>query len=294
MEETFAGENFIPLQEGFKVNVRRVGTGEVKLLTLHGGPGLTHECFANFPENLNPYGVQVIFYNQLGSFYSDQPDDRRLWNMPRFVEELQQVIKELELDNCFVFAHSWGAMLLIDYLLKYETHFKGIIISGMSASFRKFKENITELRKQLPKEVLQELESLEKQGQEKSAAYQQLVFEHWLNLHYCSLKPWPEPLRQSWEHLSNPVLHELLGSNPFNYNGSASHWDRSDELEKIKIPALVVGGKADLVFEEDLKFMANQLQRGEYRVLPGEGHFCWWSEEKAFFETLRKFIAQHS
>ena len=40
----------------------------------HGGPGGTHEYWENFGEELADLGVQVHMYDQLGSFYSDQPD----------------------------------------------------------------------------------------------------------------------------------------------------------------------------------------------------------------------------
>ena len=101
-------EKYILLKEGYKVYTKTVGTGDIKLLTIHGGPGLTHECFANFPKNLNPEGVQVIFYDQVGSYFSDQPDDLSLWKMERFVDELHQVVQALDLENQFVFANSWG------------------------------------------------------------------------------------------------------------------------------------------------------------------------------------------
>ena len=62
-----AKEEYIQLKEGYKIYTKTVGEGDVKLLTIHGGPGLTHECFANFPASLNPKGVQGILYEQLGS-----------------------------------------------------------------------------------------------------------------------------------------------------------------------------------------------------------------------------------
>ena len=33
----------------------------------------------------------MIEYDQLGSFYSDQPKDSSLWTIDRFVEEVEQV-----------------------------------------------------------------------------------------------------------------------------------------------------------------------------------------------------------
>jgi proline iminopeptidase len=49
----------------------------IKVLLLHGGPGLTqlYECFDGFPNE----SIEYIYYDQLGSYYSDQPNDNSLW-----------------------------------------------------------------------------------------------------------------------------------------------------------------------------------------------------------------------
>ncbi len=53
------------------------GTNDsIHLLALHGGPGGNHEYWENFHDELLKQGldVQVHYYDQLGSWYSDQPD----------------------------------------------------------------------------------------------------------------------------------------------------------------------------------------------------------------------------
>ena len=288
-----SNEEYVSLSEGYKVFTKAVGEGDVKLLTIHGGPGLTHECYANFPEHLNPEGVQVVFYDQLGSFYSDQPEDSALWKMERFVDELHQVVQARQLQNQFVFANSWGAMVLIDYLLKYKTSFKGIVLSGMPARFQKFKENINALRAALPENEQRQLEQHEKDGNTANPEYQQLLFTYWFNRHYSMLQPWPEPLMQMLQHLSPQVLVSLFGGNVFNFDGPATVWDRSQELHKISTPTLLLGGKNDLVFEEDLKWMAESMPNARYFVSPTGGHFCWWDDENEVFEQIKRFTLEH-
>jgi proline iminopeptidase len=40
-----------------------------------------------------------IYYDQLGSYYSDQPNDNSLWTTERFVEEVEQVRIALGADS---------------------------------------------------------------------------------------------------------------------------------------------------------------------------------------------------
>ena len=35
------------------------------------------------------FGIEYYYYDQLGSAFSDNPNDTSLWNLPRFVEEVE-------------------------------------------------------------------------------------------------------------------------------------------------------------------------------------------------------------
>jgi proline iminopeptidase len=106
----------------FRVWTKRVGNAPTRrLLLLHGGPGATHECFEAFDSYLPAAGIEYYYYDQLGSFRSDQPDEPDLWELPRFVDEVEQVRQALGLDreNFFLLGHSWGGILAIEYALRY-------------------------------------------------------------------------------------------------------------------------------------------------------------------------------
>jgi proline iminopeptidase len=59
----------------------------IKVLLLHGGPGLTHELYECFDGYFPNESIEYIYYDQLGSYFSDQPNDNSLWTTERFVEE---------------------------------------------------------------------------------------------------------------------------------------------------------------------------------------------------------------
>jgi proline iminopeptidase len=98
----------------FKVWTKRFGNNpRIKVLLLHGGPAATHEYLESFEGFLPPEGIELIYYDQLGSAYSDQPKDEDLWTIDRFTDEVEQVRKALGLrpDNFYLLGHSWGGML---------------------------------------------------------------------------------------------------------------------------------------------------------------------------------------
>src|SRR6476619_3123987 len=98
-----AGIRLIPIQTpvgNFKVWTKRFGNNpRIKVLLLHGGPAFTHEYMECFESFFPQQGFEMIEYDQLGSYYSDQPTDSSLWTTERFVEEVEQVRKALGLNK---------------------------------------------------------------------------------------------------------------------------------------------------------------------------------------------------
>lgn len=112
-----AGVQRIEIDGGYHVWTRRVGHGPIVLLLLHGGPGCTHEYFECFESWLSPDEYTFYYYDQLGSFHSDQPEDTSLWNVERFRAEVEQVRVALGLEQFYLFGNSWGGMLGTEYAL---------------------------------------------------------------------------------------------------------------------------------------------------------------------------------
>ena len=120
------GARMIPIHTpkgDFHVWTKRFGNNPTaKLLLLHGGPAATHEYFEACDSYLPAAGIEYYYYDQLGSAYSDQPDEPELWQIDRFVDEVEQVRIALGLDagNFFLLGHSWGGILATEYALRYQ------------------------------------------------------------------------------------------------------------------------------------------------------------------------------
>jgi proline iminopeptidase len=156
------GVTMIPIEGGkYHVWTKRVGNGPIHMLTLHGGPGCTHEYMECFEDFLPQHGIKFHYYDQLGSHYSDQPDNPALWTVARFCDEVEQVRAGLALDNFYLYGHSWGGMLGIEYALKYQHQLKGLVISNMTASIASYVESINQIRAELPTQDLRILEKYE-------------------------------------------------------------------------------------------------------------------------------------
>src|SRR2546421_9887661 len=117
----------------FRVWVKRVGNNPgLRVLLLHGGPGATHEYLEACDSYLPAAGVEYYYYDQLGSGFSDQPADPSLWELDRFVDEVDQVRQALGLDaGSFVLCgQSWGGILGMEDALAHQEHLRGLVISN--------------------------------------------------------------------------------------------------------------------------------------------------------------------
>jgi proline iminopeptidase len=286
-----AGIQMIPVAGGkYRVWTKRVGAGKIKLLTLHGGPGATHECLECFEDFLPQAGIEFYYYDQLGSAYSDQPNDPSLWTLERFREEVEEVRDALGLEDFYIWGGSCGGMIGIEYALKYQRHLKGFILSNMTASIASYVEYVKRLRSQLPTAVIAVLDKYEAKGDFENPEYQAAMFEYVYAKHLCRLDPMPEPVQRTFKHLAAQVYSTMWGPNEFVVSGNLKDWDRWNDLSKIKVPTLVMGAEYDEMNPEDIKREGKLLPRSRVAICENGSHLSMWDDQETYFRHLLGFI----
>ena len=282
----------------FKVWTKRVGNNpKMKVLLLHGGPGVTHELYECFDGYFPAEGIEYIYYDQLGSYYSDQPDDNSLWTTERFVEEVEQVRKALKLDkdNFYLLGQSWGGILAMEYALKYQENLKGLIISNMVSSIPEYNQYAKEvLGPQMDPEVLKEVLEIEANNDFENPRYNELLFEHHYTEHILRmpLNEWPEAINRTFKHINPNIYVYMQGYSEFGISGDATlkNWDVKAELPKISVPTLTIGSKHDSMDPKHMEWMATQVQNGRFLYCPNGSHLSQYDDQKVYFEGLLKFI----
>ena len=291
------GITMVPIQTAkgtFHVWTKRFGNNpRIKVLLLHGGPAATHEYFECMENFLPPEGIEFIYYDQLGSAYSDQPKNKDLWTTERFVEEVEQVRQSLGLDesNFYLLGHSWGGILAMEYALKYQQHIKGLIISNMMASapdYAAYADNV--LAKQMDPAVLREVKALEAKGDYKNPRYLELLIPNFYAQHICRLKDWPDPVNRAFARLNNEIYVLMQGPSEFGLSGRLEKWDRKADLKNITVPTLVVGSKYDTMDPEHMKWMSTQVKNGSFLYCPNGSHLDMWDDQQVYMTGLVRFL----
>jgi proline iminopeptidase len=191
------GSKMIKVAGKYNVWTKKVGDGKIKVLLLHGGPGFSHDYMECYEDFLPKEGMEIYYYDQLGCGNSDAPADTSLWNIPRYVEEVEEVRKGLGLDNFYLVGHSWGGMLAMEYLHKYQSHVKGAVLSNMTAGIKGYIAYAAELKKKFftPRDIAV-FDSLDRLKQYDSPQYNDLLMNKLYTQVICRLplESWPEPL----------------------------------------------------------------------------------------------------
>ena len=282
----------------FKVWTKRVGNNpDMKVLLLHGGPGGTHEVFLCADGYLPAEGIEYIYYDQLGSYYSDQPSDTSLWTLDRFVEEVEQVRIALNLDknNFYLLGQSWGGILAMGYALKYQENLKGLIISNMMSSAPEYNQYAEEvLGPMLDPAILQEVKTIEANNDFSNPRYMEVLMDHYYPEHLLRLpiEQWPDAINRAFKHMNQEVYVYMQGFSEFGMTGDATlkDWDVSNDLSNISVPTLVIGATYDTMDPKHMEWMSKEVQDGRFLLCPDGSHLSQYDDQKVYFEGLIKFI----
>jgi proline iminopeptidase len=287
------GVQLIPIKTPkgtFNVWTKRFGTGKIKVLLLHGGPAMTHEYMECFESFFPQEGIQFYEYDQLGSHYSDQPNDDDLWRTERFVDEVEQVRQALGIDKFYVLGHSWGGILALEYALKHQDHLAGLVISNMVASIPRYDAYNKTLRAQLRPSLLDSLEKFEVKKDYHNPTYEGLVFKNYYSQHLLRMADMPDPVARSFKHVNQHVYELMQGPNEFKTAGRLLTWDRWNDLDKITVPTLMIGGQYDTMNPKDMEEMSHKVKQGNYLLCPQGSHMSMWDDQQTYFRGLIKFL----
>ena len=286
-----AGIRMVPVAGGkYKVWTKKMGTGPIKVLLLHGGPGFGHEYLEAMESFLPEAGIEMYYYDQLGCNNSDHPEDTSLWTLPRYLEEVEEVRRGLGLDKFVLYGHSWGGILAMEYALNYQQHLRGLVISNMTAGTQSYLKRTASIKLQLPPEKLAQLNALEAKQAYDSPEYEKIMMEDLYPRMICRTHPWPNSVDRAFAHANQTIYVQMQGKSEFLVTGNLKDWERWDRLHEIKVKTLTIGARYDEMDPEDMKKMATLMPNASSFICPNGSHLCMWDDQDFYFQHLLNFL----
>ena len=286
-------ELYLPFR-GYQTYVRIAGkrTGNKKpLLLLHGGPGSTHNYFELLDALAEEDGRELVMYDQLGcgrSFVEGHPE---LWTAETWAAELIQLRAALGLDECHMLGHSWGGMLLLDYVCHYaHSGVKSILLSSTLPSSRMWGEEQHRMIAELPEEMQRAIEAADAAGDYSSPAYRAANAEFMLRHAESAPGPdAPECLRRP-RKLGRESYRVGWGPNEFTPLGTLKDYDVTGELQSIREPALILSGGNDLCTPYIAKYMFDRIPDARWELFRTCRHMCFVEDTPRYTALLKEWL----
>lgn len=255
---------------GGKVWYRIVGSGnKTPLLLLHGGPGST----SYYLNPLRELGKDrpVIFFDQLGCGRSDRITDTTLMTLENYTDEVEQVRKALGLNEFYLYGHSWGTTLALEYYLKFPEGIKAIVFSSPLFSTDLWIKDADTLIASLPDSIQQIIKISEENKTYSSADYQRATafyYDHFLT----RVVQHSADLDSTDKTFGENVYEFMWGPSEFKATGNLKNYDRVSSLQTIKLPVLLICGEYDEARPTTVKYFQSLIPNSKLVIIKNSGH----------------------
>jgi proline iminopeptidase len=284
-------EKTMVFKEGFIKNnqvelyYKIMGKGK-PIVIVHGGPGFDHNSMLPMSELARE--AKVIFYDQRATGNSTGEANSDSITVDHFVQDLEQLRKQLKLKKINLIGHSWGSTLAMFYGIKYADHLESLILMAPSGAsieyFDRYFENIQKKTSPEDKRVIAQIEA--------STAFKNKDIDAFKKYYRISVKTffYDQSLtgKLNLNLGKNTVKNQLEVSNLLMKN--LGNFDIHEQLSAIKCPTLILHGDSDpLPFEMSYK-IHKHISQSKLVVLKNTGHFMFIESPDKLFSTIRDFL----
>ena len=279
------GEGYVAVPGG-KIWYRVVGTGPgTPLVVLHGGPGAPSYYMAS----LARLGTErpVIFYDQLGAGRSDRPTDTTLWQIPRFMAELDSLRVHLGLRKIHLLGHSWGTMLATDYLLAKPTGVQSVILASPVISTARWEADADTLIATLPDSIRRAIATNEAAGTYSAPAYQAAVQAYYAQ--FLTRRGGPD-IDSTFANFGADLYGYMWGPSEFTATGTLKTYDRTARLAELQLPVLYTAGEFDEARPATVAYYQSLTPDAQFALIPGSAHLTTIDAPEAFADSVSRFL----
>jgi len=241
----------------------------IPLLLIHGGPGGTSCSYGMLDDRITDR--PVIRYDQLETGLSERPNLREQWEIGHFVEEIEAIRANLELDTLHILGGSWGGAVAAEYAL--EGNIEGvqsIIFAGPLLSTPIWMEDANILVGQMPESLRDVIRDNEAAGTFDHPDYVAATDSFYAR--YLFHQPRPEIPECDGVNGNSEVYNTMWGPTEFTSTGTLLDYDRTDRLGEIDLPVLFVAGEYDEARPETMHKFAALMSDARVEVVADAGH----------------------
>jgi len=273
--------------EGGTIWYRVTGTGSgMPVVLLHGGPGYS----SYYLKPLEALGNErpVVRYDQLGGGKSDRVSDTALFNIGRFVRELDSLRSHLGYQQMHVLGHSWGTILAVEYYRAHPERVASLTLGSAALDIPTWEKNAKRMLKTLPDSSQRAIAAAEQEGRFDSPAYQAA------NAEFMGKYVVRRPLQADWDStiatLNEGIYNYMQGPSEFTITGTLKTYNATPFLKEIKVPTLFTVGEFDEADPPTIARHARLTPGAKLVVIDSAAHITSWDNPVQMITVVRDFL----
>jgi proline iminopeptidase len=281
-------EGYVSLDNG-NIYYKIIGEGK-PIVFIHGGPGLTHDYFISYFNDLVNHGYQLIFYDQRGNGKSKSFEiDNKYININEFTLDIETLKNELGLDKIILLGHSMGGFFAINYSRNFLENVEKIVLLNSIPididNIIKMNQNIITAMDSYKSEVEESINNLKfKEHDEDSlknyltTINQSSFYNKNLTFKLFENAIITEDFMKRFEKINSLILNEYITLLE-DYN-----------IKEINIPVLLINSEYDFIPIESSNFISSYINDCEVKKVEKCGHYSFIENTKDVIDIILEWI----
>jgi proline-specific peptidase len=260
------------------------------VVAIAGGPGCPHQFM--WPFHALADERPVVLYDQLDTGRSDRPEDPANWRIGRFVDEVDRLVRHLDLDRVVLVGHSWGTIVAMEAALAGVEGVAALVLASPIASVARWAADGAELVLGLSAEAQEAIRRADESGTYDTPEFEAASREYGRR-HTLLTDPRPDYILEGAAAFGEALYVAVNGPSEFTVRGSLAGYQCEDRLPEIAVPTLITCGDLDGARPDTCRHYASLMPDAEVAVFPGASHFTFVEQPEEYLAVVRRFLAGH-
>ena len=238
---------------------------------------------------------KVIYFDAFGRGKSSRAKDKTEYSFQRDVDDLEGLRKALGFDKWSVLGHSYGGMVAQAYAIQHPDKVDKLILSDTFYDGEMWQENDDnsnyEFRNQEP-EQWEKVMAVREEGYLSSSPEHIKEYKIPSGLLYYYNPENAKKMRSDSLSWNTDVYYQIVGvDGDFIIGGDIGKLDFRRDLEKLKMPVLILAGRYDRI--SDPRFAVkykDYAPNAEFIMFEKSGHNPYVEENEKYFKVLNDFL----
>jgi len=263
----------------------------IPLIILHGGPGGTFSSYEVFTKLVDK-GFTIVFYNQHGSGSSKIINHNNdIYFFETYYAEFESLIEELKINKYSILGHSWGGMLALKYIIDRDpTKLVSLILYSSLPSSKLWNEESLRLINYYPHEYKLALLNNLNHLKYNKKIYKKAVKLYTLDHHHDNAYKVYKPLHKRKMKFNKEVYEALWGDSELFCTGSLLNYDVINDLDKVKIPTLIINGANDESTPYINKVMHDGIKNSKWFIIQDARHVSYNEHPEEVINILNDWL----